>query len=349
MTLGKRWLQFERRRFARLHAHPRMFCKWISVPSVARSGARRQPPLGQTPRRNASHSPTKASGWATTCNGEQIGPGPSEIESPSHSEFGVSWLPAAKGPCTTQAEQCRAVAGAHFEATFEPDAPRAVKLNQLPCLSLEGVVQLPVCGRSVSIQAGRLGFGRHPVSRNVDSRSSNGSLTRTLSATRRSMLVKSLVAMTVVALSVFSTAEGAAQIGNATRRSGANAIRRIGANAIRRSGANANLRGARGPLNGSLTDDNAPSGGGICGILSQDLPSFCTCNSSSLYEATVQCMVNFLDIDEVGLQATFSPCSDPATLDLDIVEEDLGTLTWLWLADRSPPAPAQGSTIRSRT
>jgi len=61
-----------------------------------------------------------------------------------------------------------------------------------------------------------------------------------------------------------------------------------------------------------------------CTYLSQYLPSFCQCTDTSTLGATLECSVNVLDIDTVGVRADFEPCADPLHMDLEITESTFG-------------------------
>merc|ERR1712000_660639 len=62
---------------------------------------------------------------------------------------------------------------------------------------------------------------------------------------------------------------------------------------------------------------------GMCDEISDDLPSFCQC-ANTQYGFVVDCSVDFLDLDTIGLKADIKPCGNPASMSLDITEADLG-------------------------
>jgi len=65
------------------------------------------------------------------------------------------------------------------------------------------------------------------------------------------------------------------------------------------------------------------NGEGVCEIIASYLPSFCTCQDKSL-GGIAQCQVNMLNLDTVGLKMDIEPCADPAHVNLDVTEADLG-------------------------
>jgi hypothetical protein len=71
---------------------------------------------------------------------------------------------------------------------------------------------------------------------------------------------------------------------------------------------------------GLLPSFNA-SGFSICEIIDSHLPSKCNCQEFDGDRAQVNCTINFLDLDEIRVSATLSPCSMPAYLTLRVAEE----------------------------
>lgn len=70
------------------------------------------------------------------------------------------------------------------------------------------------------------------------------------------------------------------------------------------------------------TADHAIS---LCDVITDYLPSFCTCVASGDdYGGTVHCDVNLLNIDDILFSAEIEPCVNPMYALLDIQETDLG-------------------------
>lgn len=74
------------------------------------------------------------------------------------------------------------------------------------------------------------------------------------------------------------------------------------------------------PSSSSLT---APSTS-LCGVISHDLPSFCSCADVANHGVNVKCLVNLLGLDHVGLEADLLPCAQTASLELDITDTKFG-------------------------
>jgi hypothetical protein len=60
----------------------------------------------------------------------------------------------------------------------------------------------------------------------------------------------------------------------------------------------------------------------MCAYIKSILPSFCTCVDGALFRSTLQCSVNFLKLDTIGVKAILAPCDTVPFITLDITEKD---------------------------
>jgi len=63
--------------------------------------------------------------------------------------------------------------------------------------------------------------------------------------------------------------------------------------------------------------------GGFCDIIAADLPDICTC-SEETGGLKIDCSVDFMGIDTIGVSATMLPCASPASMSMEITEADAG-------------------------
>ncbi|KAA0153836.1 hypothetical protein FNF29_02825 [Cafeteria roenbergensis] len=64
----------------------------------------------------------------------------------------------------------------------------------------------------------------------------------------------------------------------------------------------------------------APAWASICSVLNSHLPSHCHCSDTSRIGASVKCGVDFLHLDNIGVQADFAPCAMPAHMSLAVTD-----------------------------
>ena len=64
----------------------------------------------------------------------------------------------------------------------------------------------------------------------------------------------------------------------------------------------------------------APAWASICSELDRHLPSHCHCSDTSRIGASVKCEVDFLHLDNIGVQADFEPCAMPAHMSLAVTD-----------------------------
>ena len=63
---------------------------------------------------------------------------------------------------------------------------------------------------------------------------------------------------------------------------------------------------------------------GICAVVGYDLPSECQCQEGQNNQFQISCQIDFLDVDEIQLFATFAPCNQPAQAAFEVREADAG-------------------------
>ena len=52
--------------------------------------------------------------------------------------------------------------------------------------------------------------------------------------------------------------------------------------------------------------------------------SMCTCADTSTLGAQIECDVNVIDLDTIGVKADVEPCSEPMHMDMEVTEADMG-------------------------
>lgn len=67
----------------------------------------------------------------------------------------------------------------------------------------------------------------------------------------------------------------------------------------------------------------APPVGGLCDIISGNLPAICNCTDAHL-GGEVLCEVNVLDKDTIGVAVNILPCAKPASISFNVTEADKG-------------------------
>merc|ERR1719345_556598 len=84
----------------------------------------------------------------------------------------------------------------------------------------------------------------------------------------------------------------------------------------------------------------------MCSVIAYDLPSECQCQAGGNGQFEVQCQVDFMDVDEIGLTGSFAPCAQEAEAEFEVTESDLG-IDWTksYEAGEAEEFPIPGLTV----